>query len=304
MTEIRIVANFISELCPGNSTNDPTTQRKCSLNGTSVDCQRNQAPGTQMDILCKIGFKFSAKSNGSKSLTCLEGGKWSNEPIECLPICGRPTAKSVAYVIGGETTNITEVPWAAAIYQLGNGKFEYICGGTILTSKIILSAAHCFFVESSKSFQSPDQYKVAVGKNVRDLNGVESFPSQKFNLTKIVASPGYSGYSNFYFSDIVVLIIDGSINFEPHIVPICIDWDVDTDLGTGLAAGEVGMVAGWGFTEAEGLPSDTLKSIKMPVIDFFQCLSESGHYKNFVTYDKFCSGYKNGSGVCRGTNFI
>ena len=48
------------------------------------------------------------------------------------------------------------------------------------------------------------------------------------------------------------------------------------------------------------MPSRVLKSIEMPVIDFFQCRSEAENFEPFVTFDKFCSGFKNGSGVCKG----
>lgn len=236
-------------------------------------------------------------------LTCLENGKWDGTSIKCNPICGRPTAKTSAYVIGGQDAKISDVPWSAGIYQLYRKKFKHICGGTILTKRIIISAAHCFFIEKKRQFASPDQFKVAVGKYFRGFYVNESLPIQTFNVTEIIAIPHYSGYASSYTRDIAIIILDGSINFEPHIIPICIDIEAGYESETTLSAGSIGLVAGWGYTTATGMPSDTLKSIEMPVIDFYQCLNESGDYRPFVTPDKFCSGFKNGSGVCQGNNY-
>ena len=66
---------------------------------------------------------------------------------------------------------------------------------------------------------------------------------------------------------------------------------------------EIGVVAGWGNTKAGGIPSRVLKSINLPVVNYQQCEREAGDFKPFVTPDKFCSGFTNGSGVCKG-NFL
>lgn len=68
--------------------------------------------------------------------------------------------------------------------------------------------------------------------------------------------------------------------------------------------GDFGMVAGWGYTKSDGDVSQTLKAISMPVIDFQQCFNEADDFKLFVTSDKFCGGFLNGSGVCSGLYFV
>ena len=67
-----------------------------------------------------------------------------------------------------------------------------------------------------------------------------------------------------------------------------------------IKSGILGLVAGWGYTLADGEVSATLKSITMPVVNFQQCLDESADFKLFVTPDKFCGGFLNGTGVCQG----
>ena len=44
-------------------------------------------------------------------------------------------------VVGGHAASITQYPWQAAVFVDG----EQICGGSLLTSRIVITAAHCVF---------------------------------------------------------------------------------------------------------------------------------------------------------------
>lgn len=37
----------------------------------------------------------------------------------------------------------------------------------------------------------------------------------------------------------------------------------------------IGLVAGYGFTEVDGLPSNKLKKIELPIVDIKQCKREA-----------------------------
>lgn len=45
-------------------------------------------------------------------------------------------------IIGGDETTIEMVPYMVSITYHG----KHICGGTIVSPKIVISAAHCFFL--------------------------------------------------------------------------------------------------------------------------------------------------------------
>lgn len=290
----------------GNETLGYTTQTQCSFQGKSVPCDRNQAPGTKAEITCIIGYQQSVQVEGSSVLTCLEGGKWDGVPIKCIPICGRIRSKSLALVIGGQISDVSEVPWMAIIYKNNKEKgFGQHCAGSILTKKIIISASHCFFKNEEMEWFSKDEFRIVVGKTKRNYTADELLPTQSFEISDVYPNSRYNGYVGFYISDIALVILKESIEFKLHILPICIDLEEKYGLDKIVPAGDVGLVAGWGFTKAGGMPSRVLKSIEMPVIDFFQCRNEAGsNFESFVTFDKFCSGFKNGSGVCKGKIFI
>lgn len=292
------------ELCPGNETGGYTTQSKCSFKGERVSCNKNQAPETLAEITCAVGYQLSKNATGSQLLTCLEGGKWDLKPVKCTPICGRISAKSVPLIVGGETTDIKLVPWQVAIYKMKANKSDYKlqCGGTILTKKIVLSSSHCFYLDRDKELvRFPlEDFNIVVGKFYRLYTANETYPTQNFSIAELRTIPSYKGYSGFYISDFALIVLEGSIEFQTHILPICIDFNVRYGLDRLVSAGEVGLAAGWGNTKAGGIPSKVLKSIEMPVVDFGQCRREAGDFEPFVTPDKFCSGYLNGSGLCSG----
>jgi hypothetical protein len=73
-----------------------------------------------------------------------------------------------------------------------------------------------------------------------------------------------------------------------------------------VVGGLIGSVAGWGFTNAGGDPSDFLKIAKLPTVNFNKCKREAPqNFKQFVTPDKFCAGNVGTSGdaVCQGELF-
>ncbi|CAO1407606.1 unnamed protein product [Diamesa tonsa] len=293
------------KLCDGLQLFGRTIRSECERNGGTVSCNSTQFPGTQATIKCKSGYQLPDRAVLHTQLTCLEGGDWDYSPFRCVALCGQVTPQAKQYVVGGKTAiSIAEVPWHTAIYR----ESTLICGGTILSERIVLSAAHCFFKEetgtsSTVSLYDKSLFEISVGKYYRNKTASEEFATQFYGISEIITVPGYDGYVGFFSADIALLILSGYIEFRPHIAPICIDRNLDYSEEKVVPDGWIGIVAGWGFTEAAAAPSETLKLTSLPVIDFKVCKQEApADYKPFVTPDKFCAGYKDaeGSGVCQG----
>lgn len=49
--------------------------------------------------------------------------------------------KEVQRIIGGRTTSIDEAPYMAAVLRNG----QLVCGGSIVSIRFVVSAAHCFY---------------------------------------------------------------------------------------------------------------------------------------------------------------
>ena len=81
---------------------------------------------------------------------------------------------------------MTEVPWHVGIYQNG----EQICGGTIVTERVVISAAHCFSMSTNGSHEIDyKKYQVAAGKIQRGLNAKETQETQIRDVKEIKIPP-------------------------------------------------------------------------------------------------------------------
>ena len=85
----------------------------------------------------------------------------------------------------GKVTNVTEVPWHVAIYQNG----EQICGGTIVSERVVISAAHCFSdnIYFMHTFDVKT-YKVAAGRIARGLKELNKLETQIRDVQEVKIS--------------------------------------------------------------------------------------------------------------------
>lgn len=287
--------------CSGLSISHPTIKVLCEYNLQTIQCGAELNPTTEAKVSCEFGYQKPdplVKSN----IFCLENGQWDYPVWRCDQICGTGPERGVKYAYGGQVTNIVEVPWHAGLYNDVKvpGTFEQVCGGSIISSNIIISAAHCLWDESEKTIFPENNFRVGVGKSRRSFYEKEELDYQLLKIKKFYVHSTYGHASKLYLDDISILLLDGFIIFRPHVKPICLEYDLrDADLI--LPPNTTGIVAGWGYEET-GSPSEDLKVIEIPYIDYHTCLAgASESYKSFIVSDKFCGGYLNlNLSVCRG----
>lgn len=56
-------------------------------------------------------------------------------------------------------------PWHVAIMQLKNNKFDYHCGGTLISEKAILTAAHCVTILSTSKLIDKEMFILYMGES-------------------------------------------------------------------------------------------------------------------------------------------
>ncbi|KAK2588709.1 hypothetical protein KPH14_001599 [Odynerus spinipes] len=283
-----------------------STDATCTYRGEWTSCESPVLPKTVAKMSCRNSYRQDTTfiSNQWDSVTCNERGLWEPEPIRCVPVCGVISPPQKPLIVNGTSANISDFPWHATLYEVKRpgGPKEFTCGATIIQDNLLVTAAHCVFDEANKKIYNPKRYYVATGNIFRDYDSPlhEQHIVKKAKVKNIYVSCSYLGLEGNYAWDIALLEIDEPFVFSSLLLPICLDTNTFSDQ-TVLEVGNYGKVAGFGRT-AFGPSSFILQTISVPYVPLNQCKSSSttSQSEKFITIDKFCAGYTNGSSVCDG----
>ncbi|XP_062575862.1 trypsin-1-like, partial [Saccostrea cucullata] len=196
-------------------------------------------------------------------------------------------------IVSGHSATQGMFPWQVGIRKIRNEtNTRPHCGGTILSSFWILSAAHCFETRALKS-----ELLIRVGdwnNEVTDSN------EEEFEIEEIYNHPEYIRYDDgSLHNDIALLKVkpkrDHGITMGSHVQPACLPPE-DTVYSENLDC----YISGWGRTKYEIFPH-LLKYAQIPIVNQTTCkrLMEMKGYN--ITDSTFCAGYINGgSDTCQG----
>lgn len=186
-------------------------------------------------------------------------------------------------IVGGQRAQIEDFKWQAALLVDSN----FFCGGCIISSTKILSAAHCV-----RFLGQGDQLQARVGSASLLDGGV---------LKKIVnvhSHPDYNWPSRGN-NDIAVFFLDEPLVFDATVGAIPL---ARSDLS--LSPGEPVTVSGFGAKSQYSRQQDYLYSVSVPIVDYDQCQKA---YKDYYGFDKInksmiCAGYYGvgGKDACKG----
>lgn len=271
----------------------------CRLDKHKVPCTDAARPGTRARINCQRWYH----SQNQQVTTCNSDGQWDPIPHPCEQICGHEAPQGTPFMIGGVQTSITKVPWHAGIYKRETDKqnFEHICGGSIINTKVVISAMHCFWDAKVGKPHPESMFRIAVGKYYRDFNHPNETRSQHFGIEKIHHNDMYRDRDDFYAADIAIVVLKNPIEYKVHIAAVCLKVysaighrEVDTK--------SLGMVAGWGMSDLKGTYSEYLKSVEVDIVTGPDCRQHMHTlFHNFITPDKFCAGHRGRNvSVCPG----
>lgn len=176
----------------------------------------------------------------------------SSETYRCLlnSTCGcSKNAAVVSRIVGGEEVKKDSWGWAVSIRNRNN----HICGGSLISSTLVLTAAHCLI-----SIKSLANLHVNVGSKYL------SIIRQQRAVSKIYIHRNYD--SNTFIHDIAMIQLESSINMtDPSIALVCLSRVSATQEYPSTLDSVVAI--GWGVLDSEGkTPSDTLRQITLKVI--------------------------------------
>ncbi|XP_063931244.1 uncharacterized protein LOC135143310 [Zophobas morio] len=199
--------------------------------------------------------------------------------------------KNPVYVDGD--SEFGEYPWQVAILKKDPKESVYVCGGTLIDSLHILTAAHCV-----KTYTGFD-LRVRLGE--WDVNhDVEFYPYIERDITNVNVHPEF--YAGTLYNDIAILRMDKPVDWskQPHISPACLPSLHDDYTGTRC------WTTGWGkdaFGDF-GKYQNILKEVDVPIVNHGLCqrqLQQTRLGYDFKLHPGFiCAGGEEGKDACKG----
>jgi secreted trypsin-like serine protease len=228
----------------------------------------------------------------------------------CLP-AGAAGDTVQPKVVGGTTASTSQYPWQAAVVfspakRSGNAHQRQFCGGSLLTSRIVLTAAHCVYdtdpdpdcllllCSTTELHLDPDDVDVVLGRTTL------SDASQGTELPVIgVAFQSHYDDAAAPKYDVGYLVISTASSQGQIKI-------AGADEGALWDAGSYVEVSGWGSTSAcattcSSPTSDTLRKAGLTVIPDSTCGSASVYGSLFDPNTQLCAGnLSGGTDSCRG----
>ncbi|XP_069507955.1 serine protease 27-like [Ambystoma mexicanum] len=212
------------------------------------------------------------------------------QDIASHAVCGKPVI-SDDRVVGGTDSVAGRWPWQVSLQS----QFHHICGGSLITRKWVLTAAHCFL----EPYYSPNDFKVVLG--IGQLS--ESNPHRASSLVKSVnISPLFQGTPAG--GDIALLELETPLVFTGYVLPVCLP-----DTSVHFESGKKCWLAGWGsVTSTVPLQyPNILQEVMVPIIDRVVCedlfqIGPNPMVQNVIIQGEvICAGYQSGGkDACKG----
>lgn len=189
--------------------------------------------------------------------------------------CGLPSI--TPRIMNGTVTPIENYPWMVKVIMIYEGEEDF-CGGSLITPRHVLTAAHCFYSDDTKLTKITINYGSAKGTGGKKMPVKGYYCHEKFNIQ--------TGRN-----DIALLLLSKPVKVSPQSRPICLPESKPKIVGTTVT------VAGWGHTkENETSASPILMSTDQVVWTPEMCIQT---FPTFNMESQICA-QKNFTGWCKG----
>ncbi|KAL7011481.1 hypothetical protein ACKWTF_014277 [Chironomus riparius] len=180
-------------------------------------------------------------------------------------------------------------PWIAALIHKTEG---YFCGGTLYTTRLVVTAAHCIKKKDTKEKEASD---ISVLLGADELDNPNEQGRKKFSVESIHIHNAWNPHTIKYDADIAVLKLSGNVTFGTWIQPVCI-----AKFNAPLSYFKTGIVVGFGKTEKAGTHSNVPMKANTPIRESDDCYNEYPSLIKIASHKTFCGGFANGTGACTG----
>ncbi|KAH8280264.1 hypothetical protein KR018_001171, partial [Drosophila ironensis] len=178
-------------------------------------------------------------------------------------------------IVGGSATTIASFPWQISLQRSGS----HSCGGSIYSSSIIVTAAHCL---------------QSVSTSVLKVRAGSTYWSSGGTLVSVASFKNHEGYnSNTMVNDIAIVKLSSALSFGSDIKSIGL-------ASSSPANGASASVSGWGTLSygSSSIPSQ-LQYVNVAIVSQTTCASSTYGYGSQIKSTMLCA-YTAGKDACQG----
>jgi len=224
-----------------------------------------------------LGYELKQYLNGYMVRFCC-AYKTVTEPVVVPPStgCGRQAITPMrTRIVGGQVAVPHSWPWLVSLQYNGN----HFCGGTLIDEYHVLTAAHCL----QESSMLDSDLTIVAGLHSRSQPNLERI--QRKQIATIVNHEGYNQDTNE--NDIAIMRLTSPVTLNSYVNIACLPGS-DPNINDNV------IVAGWGTTSFEGMPSDSLRQANVLIMDACQVY-------DFYSTKQICAGnYQYTKDSCQG----
>jgi trypsin len=186
-------------------------------------------------------------------------------------------------IVGGTEAAVGEFPFMVSLHK--NQFSQHICGGTLISNRWILSAAHCFYDDRN---QAPLRWTAYISLHAQSNKN----EARAIKLNRAIIHPKFNRRT--FDHDFALLEMSEAIDS-----PVAALNGTEIDIPTN-GYGAMAMTAGWGSTKEGGNLSDPLMKVEVPLVSQSVCAKMYGN-SMAVTDSMICAGFvEGGKDSCQG----
>jgi len=268
-----LMCSLVSEIVSATNRATNGSVEACHDNWTLSKCKRKELRG-------RCERKRTAKNCQKTCGFCTASDICT--PYDYTPYKGCGLVPASSRIVGGDDASPHSIPWQVGIL---NGLESISCGGTLLTEKHVLSAAHCNFFDNGDVIPASDIVVVVAEHHQYNLSdGI------KHEITSYTNHPQYNLKPDDY--DFSMLHLTLPVEFGDRAVPACLP---DLRFSDDKLVGKYLTVSGWGSLDGLGYEyPKVLQTVDVPVVSQDDCRKAYLPFGRKVENSMICAGYSTG----------